>query len=276
MIKLSSFGIRTMIAFIFGPLIILAALKGHGYFLGFVVIVVGVGLYELFGLEEAKGYKPQKLPGLVGGLGVVLVFYFGNETTTYAYLVGLFLVFYIVELFRNIPAPMANVATTILSVFYAAVLFGHMLLIRELPATIHVEYNHAGRWLMMMIFSVWICDTAAYLIGSAIGKHKLMKRVSPNKTIEGTVAGFIFAIITAWLCHNWFIQGISLINSLVIGTICGSISQIGDLIESLFKRDAGVKDSSRLIPGHGGMLDRFDSLTFVAPVVFLYLRYVVF
>jgi len=121
-----------------------------------------------------------------------------------------------------------------------------------------------------------VCDTAAYIVGSYLGKHKLIPRISPNKSIEGTVAGFFFALITAYICYITFIQGLRLQDALVIGGIAGSIGQYGDLFESMFKRDAGVKDSSHIIPEHGGILDRFDSLTLSAPVVFLYLSYCAF
>lgn len=276
MIKWSSFGIRVLIAIIFGPVIILAALVGQVYFLAIVLLIVGISVVEFYGLEQKKNRNPLFIPGLVGALLLVLAGYFFDAQVLGTVWLALCLLYLLIELFRGVPEPLANAGATILGVTYSAVFFGHMVLIRELPNHLDnpmVYYGAAGRWLMMMFFIIWVCDTAAYLIGSAIGKHKLMKRVSPNKTVEGTVAGFIFAILTAWLCHIWFINGITWVDSLVIGVICGTIGQLGDLVESLFKRDAGVKDSSKLIPGHGGMLDRFDSLTFSAPVVFIYLKY---
>ena len=114
------------------------------------------------------------------------------------------------------------------------------------------------------------------MLGSKFGKHKLFPRVSPNKTVEGTAFGFFFALLTAYISQLTFLPEISLVDALVIGVICGSFGQASDLIESLFKRDAGVKDASNLIPGHGGVLDRFDSEILVAPVVYFYLRFVVF
>lgn len=119
--------------------------------------------------------------------------------------------------------------------------------------------------------SIWICDSAAFFLGTAFGKHKLFPRVSPNKSWEGAIAGFIFAIITMITAKALLLNELTLIDSLIVGIIVGSIGQLGDLVESLFKRDAGVKDSSALIPGHGGILDRFDSLLLTAPAVYIYL-----
>jgi phosphatidate cytidylyltransferase len=104
-----------------------------------------------------------------------------------------------------------------------------------------------------------------------IGRHKLLERVSPKKTWEGAIAGFVFSIISFVGCSFLLIKGLPLIHAIIAGAIVGTIGQIGDLVESLLKRDAAVKDSSNLLPGHGGALDRFDSIIFVMPVIFIYL-----
>ncbi|HEX9740327.1 MAG TPA: phosphatidate cytidylyltransferase, partial [Ignavibacteriaceae bacterium] len=129
-------------------------------------------------------------------------------------------------------------------------------------------------YLIISIFAaIWICDSAAYYGGTALGKHKLFARVSPNKTWEGAGFGFVFAVITIVLAKIIILNFLSLGTAIAIGIIIGLFGQIGDLIESLFKRDAGVKDSSSVIPGHGGIFDRFDSLLYTAPVILLYLKY---
>ncbi len=125
-----------------------------------------------------------------------------------------------------------------------------------------------------MLASIWICDSAAYFIGRAFGKHKIAKLISPNKSWEGGIAGLI-AAIAAWLIARSYIGGfeqVSLSTAIAMGIIAGAFGQIGDFAESMLKRDAGVKDSSTLIPGHGGVLDRIDSILFVAPLVYLYLQ----
>ena len=121
------------------------------------------------------------------------------------------------------------------------------------------------------MFSIWACDTAAYFIGSAIGKHKLFPRVSPNKSWEGSIAGFIFAVAAFYVSKILMLDFINLTDAIILGVIVGTVGQLGDLIESLLKRDAEVKDSSSLIPGHGGVFDRFDSLLLTAPIVYIYM-----
>ena len=136
-----------------------------------------------------------------------------------------------------------------------------------LPEIGQAAIDHVYRWggytVISIFVMIWICDSAAYYAGSAFGKHKLFPRVSPNKSWEGTFFGFIFAVITAVAAKYIVLDYLPLGSAVIIGVIVGSVGQLGDLIESLLKRDAGVKDSSQFIPGHGGVLDRFDSLLLV-------------
>lgn len=200
------------------------------------------------------------------------------------------------ELFRNKPGALANVSTTLLGVFYVMFSWGTLIGIRELfvpadfPVYAHFTVSGAvipeeisrqiyrwGGFTILSIFgAIWVCDSGAYFAGRAFGRHKLFPRVSPNKTWEGAIAGFIAAVAAFALFQNLFLPYLSLRDALVCGGIIGIFGQMGDLVESLLKRDAGVKDSSTLIPGHGGVLDRFDSLLFVAPLLFLYLDFIVF
>lgn len=132
--------------------------------------------------------------------------------------------------------------------------------------------NHHWFWFVLLMFSgVWVCDSGAYFLGKAFGKHKLLERVSPKKTIEGAVGGFLCSAIWFSGLAAVLLPQIPIIDSILMGLIIGIVGQIGDLAESQLKRDAGVKDSSNLLPGHGGLLDRFDSIIFVAPSIFIYL-----
>ncbi|MBK7257385.1 MAG: phosphatidate cytidylyltransferase [Ignavibacteriae bacterium] len=134
-----------------------------------------------------------------------------------------------------------------------------------------------GAWTVLTIFAaIWVCDSAAYFAGRAFGKHKLFERVSPKKTWEGAIAGFLGAIAAFLIMQALVLPYLTVTQALVCGMIVGIFGQLGDLVESLLKRDAGVKDSSSLIPGHGGVLDRFDSILFVSPLLFLYLDFIVF
>ena len=270
-------GTRSLIAAIFIPLILLASLKGGLIFVALVATIVIFATIEFFDLVRRKITNPQIIIGTISALGICIAFYFLGPESLWWVISAAALVIICFELFRNQVAPSLNVSVTLFGLCYVPLLFGHMILIRELPKLPSItghEYYEAGRWIIMMFITVWVCDTAAYLLGSAIGKHKLFERISPNKTWEGAIAGFITALLTAWICYILFIDGLKLMDTLVIGAICGTFGQMSDLIESQFKRDVQVKDASGLIPGHGGMLDRFDSLIVIAPLVYFYLRFI--
>jgi phosphatidate cytidylyltransferase len=201
-----------------------------------------------------------------------------------------------VELFRGKPAPLANVAATFFGAFYVGLSLGAFVGIRELfvpadfPVYAHFTvsgpavpeevaaqiYRWGGYTVLSIFISIWACDSGAYFAGRAIGRHKLFPRVSPNKTWEGAIAGFLAAVLAFLLCRQLLLPYLAMRDAVVCGALVGIFGQIGDLAESLLKRDAGVKDSSTLIPGHGGVLDRFDSLLFVAPLLFFYLDFIVF
>lgn len=200
------------------------------------------------------------------------------------------------ELFRNRGSALLNIAATAFGALYVSFFFGSLVGIRELfvPADfpVYAHFSITGvavgeqavatidRWggltILVLFASIWACDSAAYFAGRAFGRHRLFERVSPNKTWEGAVAGFLFAIGVFLLGKALLLPYLTLAEAGVCGAIIGVFGQLGDLAESLLKRDAGVKDSSTLIPGHGGVLDRFDSVLYVSPLVFLYLDFVVF
>jgi len=201
-----------------------------------------------------------------------------------------------IELFRGKPGAVVNVATTVFGAAYAGLFLGSLVGLRELfipedfpvyayfplhggtvPGEVAGELYRWGGYTVITIFAaIWVCDSAAYFAGRAFGRHKLFERVSPNKTWEGAAAGFIGALAVFLVARLTLLPYMTVPAATVCGVIVGCCGQIGDLAESLLKRDAGVKDSSALIPGHGGVLDRFDSLLFVAPLVFVYLDFIVF
>lgn len=253
----------------------------------------------LFGLCVSSVFLYSKLrDGLLRAvLGMGLQIPLPTMAQSFLILFLLFVpVILLVELFRNRGSALLNVATTMTGVVYVSFFFGTFIGLRELfipedfPVFLHFQvpgpsvpddvsgtiYRWGGYTIMAVFASIWMCDSAAYFAGRAFGKHKLFPRVSPNKTWEGAVAGFIFAVGTFLLARALVLPYLSPFSAIVCGVIVGLFGQLGDLIESLLKRDAGVKDSSALIPGHGGILDRFDSLMFVAPLLYLYLDFIVF
>ena len=203
----------------------------------------------------------------------------------------------LVELFRNAGSVFLNAGFTLLGLIYAGLFLATLIGLRELfgnefpywlvrkhleaPAilpdsSIHdMTYRWGGLTVISIFATIWMCDTAAYFGGLAMGRHKLFERVSPKKTWEGAMWGFVAAVATMIAAQRFILPYLELHQAIIIGVIIGILGQLGDLVESLFKRDAGVKDSSSLIPGHGGVLDRFDSLIFVAPILYLYIDFVV-
>lgn len=202
----------------------------------------------------------------------------------------------LVELFRNNGSAIINLSVTLLGLVYISLFFGTLIGIRELfvpidfpvlryfpgelsvrdPAVVDTVYRWGGLTVVSVFAVIWICDSAAYYGGRFLGRRKLFPRVSPNKTWEGAIAGFLFAIAAAVAAKYLALPYLEVSAAVVIGCIIGVFGQLGDLIESLLKRDAGVKDSSTLIPGHGGVFDRFDSLLLVSPIIYLYLDFIVF
>jgi phosphatidate cytidylyltransferase len=280
------------------PIIFFLCMTGGLSFFSFIAVVSAVALREFYTLAEAKGARPLVTLGIIGGFFVNLSFFQAWLPHTQLLVIVLLivvLVFSLRELFRNQGSALLNLSTTLFGVLYISLFFGTLIGLRELfaPAVFPVRryfpsaagltdariadriHTWGGYTVISVFAMIWICDSAAFHVGSAIGKHKLFPRVSPQKSWEGAVAGLVFAILSALAAKYLVLEFLPVASAIVIGTIVGTIGQLGDLTESLMKRDAGVKDSSTLIPGHGGAFDRFDSVLLVAPCVYLYLEYFV-
>jgi phosphatidate cytidylyltransferase len=314
---LSNLTSRTLVALVGIPLIVVATLTGGYLFFFLIVMIAAVGLLELYGLARARGTSPQTATGLLFGFCLLAVFMYDKlhvamiggiasmglavpfPSMSQQFLIAMLIflpVILTVELFRNKPGALANIAATLLGCLYVAFSLGSLVGIRELfvpadfpvyahfavtgasiPDAITDEIYQWGGYSVLAIFAaIWGCDSGAYFAGRAFGRHKLFPRVSPNKTWEGAVAGFVIAVLVFFLFQQLLLPYLAVRDALVCGGIVGIFGQIGDLTESLLKRDAGVKDSSTLIPGHGGVLDRFDSVLFVAPLLFVYFDFIVF
>jgi phosphatidate cytidylyltransferase len=169
---------------------------------------------------------------------------------------------------------LASVSTAAFGVIYVALLAGFLIGARMTPNELsNPPTPHLASKLLTMFFAmVMMTDTGAYYTGRSIGRRRLAPRISPGKTIEGAVGGLIAAIITGPVCRLIFFPEIPVTHALGLGAAIGIIGQIGDLAESMLKRGSDVKDSGRLLPGHGGMLDRVDSILFCAPLLYYYSR----
>jgi phosphatidate cytidylyltransferase len=289
------------------------SMLGGYFFFCLIALFSGVALFEFYGLAEKKGVFPLKALGLIAGFVVNGSFiYERSQVELFAwfesrgirlsmfsqlqFLLVVVLVFLLtvllMELFRQKGSAILNATATVAGVLFISLFFGTLIYVRELfpfgfPVHKFFPASYAGdaelamisRWggytVISIFASIWMCDTLAYFGGSAFGRHKLFERVSPKKSWEGAIFGFVAALLTMVIARATVLDYLRLQDALVMGSIVGIFGQLGDLVESRFKRDAGMKDSSSIIPGHGGVYDRFDSLVFVAPIVYLYIDFVV-
>jgi phosphatidate cytidylyltransferase len=268
---------RVVIAFIFGPIIIFVTLLGKLPFLALVEIFIILGLWEFSYLARLKGSQIPKW--ILLPLGVFLgisVYLWGEKTLIFPLLGVLYVTAFIFIIKGRTDGATSDLSLSVFSLFYVAGLFSFLLLIRELPHRLGWDYKIGGLWIVFLLLCIWSCDTFAYFIGAPLGKYKLSPAVSPKKTVEGFFGGILGAVAAAFFSYHVFFKSPGLKHLLIISIFVSLIGQIGDLTESLFKRDAKLKDISHIIPGHGGILDRFDSLLFVSPIVYYYLKFVVY
>jgi phosphatidate cytidylyltransferase len=254
-------------------LIILSLYLSKWMFAGMLLVVVIFGLWEFYTLVSSESIKPHKLLGTISGALwfciSALIAIRGSFTDLY-FLVILPIPFIFLPFIREIwaknPNPLHNVALTILGLIYIPVPLS-MLVFMQGPMETRLLGMPA--FLLGYLLITWVYDTGAYLFGKRFGKTKFFERISPKKTWEGTISGAIAALlITAGL---WLlVPDIGLIDWAILLLIVLVMGTFGDLVESLFKRSLNIKDSGTILPGHGGILDRFDTIFISAPFVFLY------
>lgn len=264
---------RIIVSIIAIPLILGVCIFGGIPFLIFTLGIALISFWEFSEMSKKKSANPNFIIGAILISAILLNTYFNFIDFQILVIFGS-VILLLYELFRNKNSAILNVGVTLLGLFYIGLFANSILEIREYFYT-ESFYAEGGMLIISILVSIWVCDSAAFFLGSAFGKHKLFPRVSPNKSWEGAIAGFVFAIIAMLAAKALVLDVISNSDAIVIGIIVGTIGQLGDLVESLMKRDAGVKDSSALIPGHGGIFDRFDSLLLTAPVVHIYLYFFV-
>jgi len=279
-LDLKTLRVRSITAAVFVIVLLSSIYFSYFSFIGLFFLVSIWALHEFYSLAEKMGAKPFAGIGMISGILAFMSIYslqltqnnFDIKLMRYA----VYLVPFIVArkfLFSKNKQSFQDMAFTIAGIFYCIIPFALLIKIpvaetgtvNELAAS----YDHFK--ILGIIFLIWANDTFAYLGGSLIGKHKLYERVSPGKTWEGTVVGIILCVAVGFVLNmnetfssKWVWP--------LIALFVGVFSTLGDLIESQMKRKAGVKDSGTLMPGHGGILDRFDSLLFVSPFVFVVLK----
>ena len=240
----------------------------YGYALFFLFVITG-GLFEFYNLTKKSEIRPYKFVGIVAGILLFILSFFvsSGELPSEAYLIffPFLLFFFIAELYRKKEHPTENIASGILGIIYIAVPLSLSNLI-----VFDGEANYSPDLMIALLVLIWIYDSGAYLFGVSMGKHRLFERISPKKSWEGALGGILVTLAASFFMGKYI--DVDLIHWLVITLLMVIISTFGDLSESLLKRQFGLKDSGQLIPGHGGLLDRFDSFLFSIPVFVCYLK----
>lgn len=262
--------IRSAVAAVAIPIVFILSILGGVYFVLMVDLIVGMALYEFYRLAERKGYAPFKTIGIFVVLAISWQIYYGLWLWVPLTLGCFIILTLLIELFRETKKPLENVAISVFGLLYIS-LFSSFILIRELPVTADLDYEQGGRIIIYIFCTIWLCDSSAYILGARLGKHALFPRISPNKSWEGAIIGFLFGMISVIGFRRFIVPWLGFIDAVIIGLIIGIVGQVSDLIESLFKREYGVKDASHILPGHGGFLDRFDSSFLSVPLIYSYL-----
>ncbi|HUQ18697.1 MAG TPA: phosphatidate cytidylyltransferase [Gemmatimonadaceae bacterium] len=271
---------RVIFSVIAAPVTVALVYFGNWVLTAFLGAIAATAAWEAFRMARAGGANPMARSGIVLAALIPLVVhahYLGIFTLSIpaGAVVFLGLLASVLWLRAVADRPFVAVAITVFGILYAAMIT-FIYPLRYHPYAIGAG---AGTALVMFpVLAVWGTDTGAYAFGRLFGKHKLMPQVSPKKTIEGAIGGMFVTVITCWLYTKWVLQPFAHLTLSLQGVVLFAIAisvaaQIGDLVESLFKRDSGVKDSSALVPGHGGILDRIDSQLFALPVAYLIIGY---
>lgn len=273
---------RLVTAAVMVPLFLAAVVLGGAWFLAAVMALSAVAAWEFFGMAAAKGHRPRA----VAGIGLALAFPAALDASTREpellpafLLAAIFGVAMAQLLDPEGDGAIASVGVTVTGAAWVGLFFGHLVLLREIPSRTPGMPDWFGALLVAVpILLTWANDTTAYFVGHRWGRRRLLPRVSPGKSLEGALGALAATVVLAfpvlWAVNAW-VRLFDPLDALAVGVLIGVAAPCGDLVESAFKRDAGVKDSSRLIPGHGGVLDRFDSLLVTAPVFYYYVHWAV-
>ena len=261
---------RTISGLLFLVIMVSAILYRYATFWAISCIIVAVGIYEFLNITIPKTNDLQK--GISVLIGVTLVTLVACITPVvppvlmyvlFAAVVCLFALILIIELYQKSEKPFENIALLILPVIYIAIPF-------TLMNIMYLGENTKGLSILAFFIFIWASDVGAYCFGMLLGKHKLFPRISPQKSWEGFFGGILTAIIASILVSKFMFDGKNLQHWIVISIITAVFGTLGDLVESMLKRSVGVKDSGKIMPGHGGILDRFDAALLAFPIVFVY------
>ena len=268
---------RIIASAIFIPCLIIIARRGGYYYLALIDIMILIGLWEFYRMMEAKGLKPYKAMGIMSGLALSWYVFFQQGVYTNLFLSVIFIGIMVLELARKERGlAVYHISVTVFGVFYIGWLGSHLILLRELPHLKGLDYSLGFSFVMVTFALTWCYDTGAYFVGGWCGRRKLFPSISPGKTLEGAIGGVLCSLVGIFAARATIAPYLTMLQSAGLALGASVVGQLGDLCESMIKRDVKIKDSSRTIPGHGGVLDRFDSILFTAPLIYYVLKYAIF
>ena len=268
---------RVISALVLVPVVLVALWLGTPFLQLLILVIAALAAHEAFGLLAKAGYLNEPLLGTVIALAAIAgTWLFSDHPTVAPLLVGLGVIVTAIAAFLR-PDPFAGLQSWVATAFGAVYigLLAFLVLIIETAGPLPSGAPLAGIldggriWLIIAVLAVWSFDSGAYLVGRRFGRTHFIPHLSPGKTLEGVAGGIAAATLVSAL--TLFLAGQNPVGALILGPLISVVAQAGDLAESMLKRAAGVKDSGALIPGHGGMLDRVDSIIFAAPAAYFYI-----
>lgn len=273
---------RVITATIFLIISLFVVIAGGPVFALFIAGLCFLGLKELDVLLQAKGFKFNLNLVYVVGAIVFTLALLNKPNLIMATASLATIATFLAIMARNTEATIADTAVTVLGFMYGTFLPAHLILIRNIDTNeldffnfdfnvFNLSFNDGFWFIFILFFVITVCDIAGFYVGTNLGKHPLCPYISPKKTVEGAIGSTVLGILAS-ICLG-FVLGIDILNSFLIGALIVASAQLGDLAESMIKRDANIKDSSDILPGHGGILDRADSYMFTGAIVYYYLHY---
>lgn len=236
----------------------------------FLIIAIA-GMLEFFRILKPAGIKPHSIFALLAALVIHLAIFLLNkdliDSACMGFLLVLFFIPFVLELYRKTDSSFSDIGYTLISLIYLA------LPLALFPSTGYRCGVYSSHIPLGILFLIWSSDSGAYVVGSLIGRTRLFERISPKKSWEGTIGGGLFSLLVAYILSRYFLE-IRTDQWLTLAVIVIVAGILGDLIESMLKRSLQIKDSGSILPGHGGILDRFDALIFAVPFAWVYLQWI--
>lgn len=262
---------RSLTGLVFVIVVVGAIVINKWFFLILFLGIIVLGMNEFYNLVSKKNISAQKISGIIIGVSVFVSNYFYAQTVVdykiFFVLILLIVSVFIIELYRKKENPFLNIAYTIIAVVYIAIPFSLVNYIVFLNSSIIYNFH----LLLGFLLLTWLYDSFAYVFGVSFGKHRLFERISPKKSWEGFFGGMLMSILSAYLISIIF-KDIEFVQWLIVSLIASIFGTFGDLTESMLKRSVNIKDSGNILPGHGGILDRFDAVLLSLPIFFIYLQ----